>query len=726
MNTSLPNALDWSFPLLRPHAGIPLGNGVQGLMVWGEGRILRITVGRAGFWDHRGGNPFLNQTTFPEVKSLLQAHDEAALRRVFGQESSSEDRGRPHQIGGGRLEITLPEGWTLTRGVLNLHRGEIQVEAARDGRNVHVIITQSVFQESARVDLPETLSESEMELWPSWHWVGKSLASFGCQPPWEWSEDRELGFEQALPEDDPLALLVCRDAGGATVGTCVGADAVDRARAMARLAPSTWKTENETWWTNYWREVPRVCLPDPDLQEMVEYGLYMQACATPPHGIACTLQGPFLEEIQIPPWSCDYHFNINIEMIYTPALATNRASHLQPLWALLRDWLPQLRKSGEHFFGASGALMLPHAVDDRCGVVGTFWTGSIDHACTAWVALLCWDTVRYTADAELLRDLAFPLLKGAFEGYWAMCETKEDGSLCLPVTVSPEFKGARMDAWGVNASFQLAAAHAVAKALPQAADKLGQSADDRWRALSEKLPPYTAEARPLSVESPEKLHEQIILWEGQALEASHRHHSHLAGIVPFRTLDPMAGDDVLDHSIQAWMYRGAGAWSGWCVPWAASIHAHCGNADAAVHWLHHWKSVFNNEGRGSLHDGAYPGVTTLAGRNGYLGKGNEIMQLDGRFGALTAVLDLLVQEYEGELRILPRLPRGWQNLSFSGVRAPGAFLLDAEVLQGELVSLRVECLNGGALRLLLPSGERIVRETSVGERLEILGTSASS
>ena len=718
MNTSQPHSLDWFFPLPRPHTGIPLGNGVQGLMVWGEGRSLRVTVGRAGFWDHRGGNPFLNRTTFPEVKKMLRAHDEAALRRTFGQERSSEDRGRPHQIGGGRLEITLPEGWTLKRGVLDLHRGEIQVEAGRDGAIARVVLTQSVFQESARVTLPEPLRDSVMRLWPSWHWVGESLAAIGCQPPREWSEGTELGFEQTLPEDDPLAILVCRDAGGATVGTCVGLDAVDRARARARLAPSEWETETQSWWADYWREVPRVCLPDPDLQEMVEFGLYMQACATPPHGIACTLQGPFLEEIQIPPWSCDYHFNINIEMIYTPALATNRAAHLQPLWSMLRDWLPRLQKSGEHFFGAPGALMLPHAVDDRCGVVGTFWTGSIDHACTAWVALLCWDTVRHTGDEDLLRELAFPLLTGTFEGYRAMCEIRADGSFCLPVTVSPEFKGARMDAWGVNASFQLAAAHAVARALPAAAEMLGIPPDARWGELSEKLPPYTAEVRPLSAEAPENLHPQIMLWEGQDLEASHRHHSHLAGIVPFRTLDPLTDDDVLAHSIQAWVYRGAGAWSGWCVPWAASLHAHCGNADAAVHWLHHWKSVFNNEGRGSLHDGAYPGVTTLAGRNGYLGKGKEIMQLDGRFGALTAVLDLLVQEYEGELRILPRLPRGWGALSFSGIRAPGAFLLDAEVSQGELVSLRVESLKGGQLRLRLPNGERIVRETVAGERLE--------
>jgi|GEM_PF-5445620 len=37
----------WHFPLSRPHTGVVLGNGVQGLMVWGEETVC-ISVGRAG------------------------------------------------------------------------------------------------------------------------------------------------------------------------------------------------------------------------------------------------------------------------------------------------------------------------------------------------------------------------------------------------------------------------------------------------------------------------------------------------------------------------------------------------------------------------------------------------------------------------------------------------------------------------------------------------------
>ena len=54
--------LFWNFPLPRTHTGIPLANGTQGLLVWGDDK-LHVTIGRAGFWDHRGGNDFQSVTT---------------------------------------------------------------------------------------------------------------------------------------------------------------------------------------------------------------------------------------------------------------------------------------------------------------------------------------------------------------------------------------------------------------------------------------------------------------------------------------------------------------------------------------------------------------------------------------------------------------------------------------------------------------------------------------
>ena len=48
---------EWEFPLPRTHTGLLQANGTLGTMIWGEKNILRITLGRVDFWDHRGGCP---------------------------------------------------------------------------------------------------------------------------------------------------------------------------------------------------------------------------------------------------------------------------------------------------------------------------------------------------------------------------------------------------------------------------------------------------------------------------------------------------------------------------------------------------------------------------------------------------------------------------------------------------------------------------------------------
>lgn len=721
-----PEALDWTFPLSRPHTGVPLANGRLGLLVWGGGGTLHLTIARAGFWDRRGGNPFLSNTTYQEVRRLLEAGDGEGLRTLFGRQNASYDQLRPHQIGGGRLELEFPSGFTLEAASLDLARGSIRVEARGSEGSCNIFVRLDPEGDSAWVEFPHGFQFHSVRLRPAWDWVGGELSAGGCAPPEQWDQGTELGFVQNLPEDDSLAVLVRTDPDGLRIAGMVGPDA--RARAAAALAPHPNKASAERWWTRYWDSVPDVRVPDPVLQEAYEYGLYLQACCTPPKGLACTLQGPLMEETRIPPWSNDYHFNINAQMIYTPALATNRLEHFEPLWELLRGWLPRMKESGSAFFGDPNALMLPHAVDDQCQVVGTFWTGSIDHACTAWMALMCWEVCRTGGDSRLLRDLAWPLLIGSFAGYRAMMEEDGDGNLSLPVSVSPEYKGSRMDAWGRNASFQLAACHAVVRALPRAAEWLGEPIDPRWEEVRCRLPRFCVEDLPVSAEAPESTAARIVLWEGQDLDASHRHHSHLAGITPFKTVDPRDPETrgLLRNSLRAWQYRGPGAWSGWCVPWAASLHAHVDEPEAAVLWLRFWKEVFTNEGRACLHDAAFPGVSTLDGSSAYWEDQAEIMQLDGRFGALTAVLDLLVQEFDGLIRVMPRLPRGWTDLSFSGVLAPGGFLVDATVAGGRVQQVRLTSRLGGRLRVELPGGEIVERDTTPGQVLDLLGSNGAS
>ncbi len=708
--------LHWQFPLPRTHTGMLLGNGVQGLMIWGEDSQLNITIGRAGFWDHRGGNSFSASTTYQEVRRLLEAKDEAGLRERFaGPDKPEGSPERPYQIGGGRLEISFPAEWTLSRGTINLTEGLVTITLQNtSGQTQSLQIRQAVKDEFAWIELPPTLAEkATTTLVPSWEHVGEELSHLGVAPPETWNNNDKptrQGFVQTLPDDAPLALGYTISDHRISIASDLGTDA--KSQVIQKLNQENYSElsqQIQDWWASYWADVPKVTLPDPVLQEIYD-GIYKQACVTPPHGVAASLQGPFNEEYRLPPWSNDYHFNINIEMIYWPALATSRAEHLQPMWDLLFSWMPQLQENGENFFETEGAVMLPHAVDDQGKVVGTFWTGTIDQACAAWMAQLAWLQYRYTMDASILRNTAWPLLTGAFNGYWGMIEEKPDGSFSLPVSVSPEFRGSQMNAWGENASFQLAALHMLAQILPQAAQVLDQPIDERWQQVSEKLPPYALVEGYTTLEYEGNKVQRIGLWDGMDLIQSHRHHSHLAAIYPFVSIDPFAEEhrEIVNNSLRQWTMQGPGLWSGWCVPWAASLNVRVDQTEAAVNWLHFWRNTFVNEGRGTLHNAAFPGASLIY--HPVWSKtdrpNQEIMQLDAGFGALTAVLELLVQNRTDGIHVFPSLHRDWRTASFDNVRAEGAFLISAEVEDNQVQQVRVKSLADGKLKIHPNLGEQ--------------------
>jgi alpha-L-fucosidase 2 len=305
--------------------------------------------------------------------------------------------------------------------------------------------------------------------------------------------------------------------------------------------------------------------------------------------------------------------------------------------------------------------------------------------------------------------------------YEEMLDDK-DGELSLPVSVSPEYGGASMNAWGKNASFQLSLIHFLCRALCEAAEILGADDDTaKWRDIDTRLPEMSL------------IDGRIALWEGQDLEHSHRHHSHLAGIYPFDTIDYRQKKQMVDRSIAHWIRKGIGEWSGWCIPWASIIHSRMNNAEAAEMLLEIWRKFFTNEGHGTLHNVNYPGISVM-GMGG--SKDKEIMQIEAGMAAVTAVQEMLLQNVKGVIRIFAGVPKSWKSVSFRGMRAEGAFLIDAIRKAGETRRVKVLSEKGSHLKIEnniaetvlvkrrgreeAVSGEIIELDTREGERITLI------
>jgi hypothetical protein len=226
---------------------------------------------------------------------------------------------------------------------------------------------------------------------------------------------------------------------------------------------------------------------------------------------------------------------------------------------------------------------------------------------------------------------------------------------------------------------------------------LGLEPEPAWREIREGLPRA-------SLWGPDG-NEEIALWDGTPLEESHRHHSHLAGIVPFDVLDldDRGWASIYERTLDNWIEKGMGMWSGWCVPWAAMIHTRFENADMAELLLEIWDRVFTNEGHGTLHDCVFPGFTRIGAPSILTQEQSaERMQMDAGMGVNAAIIEMLLHTRRGVNYLFSGVPARWHRATFSGILTEGGFLVSAERIGARVTSVSVESGIGGSFRLANP------------------------
>jgi alpha-L-fucosidase 2 len=702
--------LPWRLPARAPHSGVPLGNGTFGALLWGEGAHLRATINRADYWDHRGGLPARDDATYANLRRWLAAGDEGRLREVFEGRppEGGEPAPRPTRLPMGRVDLEFPAGAALASASLDMAAGAAAFALA-DGARLEAVVLRDHPVLALRLEGPGATAARVIARPADAPAVREHYRSHGIPEAQSFTDGDSGGWVQECPGEPAMCAAWRRVAAGpdgsvTVLVASVYGETPDAARTAAAALLERVAREKEAllrrsaaWWTAYWEQCARVALPDATLELLYTLGMYKLAGLSVPGSPAATLQGPWIEEDRMPPWSGDYHWNINVQESYWPAYGGNQLGSLEPLFAMLRAWEPRLRENALRFAGTPDGLLMPHATDDRGTGMTGFWTGAVDHGSTAWTGQLMWQYYRLTLDERFLRETAYPFLKGCLRVYEAMLE--EDGeALRLPVSVSPEFGGAGGAAWGANASFQLAIIHFLCRALLSASATLGVDSEERarWEAIDRRLP--------IGSLGPSERGEELLVWEGQPLTESHRHHSHLAGVYPFDIFD-LDGSEreqtIVRRSMERLTRMGTGLWTGWCVPWAAFLYARLGNGTMAALLLETFRRFFMGPGLASTHDACFAGFTLFTGRP-------DIMQIEACMGASAAVLEMLVHSRGGVLRLFPAIPPAWDEAAFAGIRVEGAFLVSGEWRGGEPRRITVTSEAGAPLRIENPWGERPV------------------
>jgi alpha-L-fucosidase 2 len=389
-------------------------------------------------------------------------------------------------------------------------------------------------------------------------------------------------------------------------------------------------------------------------------------------------------------WSCDYHLDINTQMNYYPAEASNLAECHQPLLAFVERLAAAGRSAARDFYGSPG--WVAHVFTNAWGFTAPGWGISWGLNVTGglWLAIQLQEYYEFGLDRSFLENHAYPVLKEAavfFLDY--MTVHPKYGWLVTGPSNSPENSFYPNDLKDGEHSISMGSTldQVLVRDLftfcLYAAESLQLDAE-----LQEKLKQAISLLPPLQIGARGQLQEWLEDY-GEA-QPDHRHLSHLFSLYPGNQVTPGKTPELsaaARKTLETRMVRDGLEDVEFTVATFAASFARLRDGENAYKHLSHLMGVL-----------CFDNLLTYS-KAGIAGAETNIFVVDGNFGGTSAFVEMLLQSHAGEIELLPALPKQWHTGRFTGLRVRGNAEVDLSWKNSSLVEVTVKAFSPGGLHL---------------------------
>ena len=678
----------------RWDAAMPLGNGMLGALVWQKNDRLRISLDRADLWDERAAID-LSKFNFQFVQQQLKKNDYDTIHKLG--DWPYDNIAYPTKLPGGALEFDVSKFGVVKKITLDIATALCVVEFANGiifnnyihaTNNVGYFGLENISDEKIIPSLiiPNYTGESANENDNS-H-AGEGLSVLGYAKGIVTKTANSIRYHQPTYAGHYYEILLQwkkfphkNIIGQWTITNDKAASLPELNTALKE--PTNWPS-HIAWWKKFWAQ-SSVTIPDEQLQKQYYLEMYKLGCVARKAAPAITLQAIWTADNgSLPPWKGDFHHDLNTQLSYWPSYTGN---HLQEA-ETYTDWLWKIRnenkKYTQQYFGVSG-LAIPGVTTISGKAMGGWIQYSLSPSVSSWLAQHFYWQWKYSMDKSFLKEKAYPYLHDVATFIENITYVK-NGKRLITLSSSPEYNDNNTNAWFTNyTNYDLSLYTFALNAAAEVADALNKKDEsNHWRNILQQFPAFDVNETGLTIAP------------AQNLDESHRHHAHLMAIYPMCQLDANneADKKLMDISLDHLVKEGTRNWCGYSFTWAACLYARAKDADSAIKQLKIFANNFCSPNsfhlNGDQHGGEYSSFTYSP------------FTLEGNFAFAQGVHELLLQSKNNYIEIFPAVPQSWKDVSFTNLRAEGAFLISAKKENGVATQVKIFSEEGGLLHIRLP------------------------